>query len=136
MTIIKDVCGTIDIDDINSRCPICQNPGQKVNKITVQSLIKEENIDLANTDYFICLSKDCSVSYFSSDGNYFSKDYLKVPIWFKEKSPVTICYCKEVTDEVILEHIKRGCCSTITEIKNHTGAQTGRDCLTKNPTGR
>jgi NAD(P)H-nitrite reductase large subunit len=57
--------------------------------------------------------------------------------WFKNvPPPVPICYCANVTEEEILHHVAVAqCCSTLDEIKRHTGANTGCECLTKNPAG-
>lgn len=52
-----------------------------------------------------------------------------------EKSPI-ICYCKNVTEGEIIEHVAiQGCCSTIEDIQAHTGANTGDQCHIKNPAG-
>lgn len=138
MSIAEGVCGKTEPDTHSTFCPVCQEPGQKVKDITVRSLLKEDQQNrLMATEYFLCLSRECPTSYYTEEGTYFTKHDLKVPIWYKEESPVPICYCKEVTDEVILDHIvNRRCCNTLEEIKAHTGANTGRECLTKNPAGR
>lgn len=48
-----------------------------------------------------------------------------------------ICYCRQVTEAEILEHVAvRQCCSTIEDIQAHTGANTGKQCQQKNPLGR
>lgn len=119
-------------------CPICMKAGQKVNLKTVSSLIKLELIDSLTDDvYFICLSHDCQVSYYTTAGNFYMKDDITVPIWFKEESPVTVCYCKNVSDKDILYHVvEKKCCADIEDIQLHTGANTGKECLTKNPTGK
>lgn len=50
-------------------------------------------------------------------------------------SPV-VCYCKGVTEAEIIEHVAIiRCCSTIEDIQNHTGANTGFECHVKNPSG-
>lgn len=47
-----------------------------------------------------------------------------------------ICYCKQVTETEILEHVTvRKCCSTLEDIQAHTGANTGNQCRQKNPAG-
>jgi len=132
------VCGEDLIKAKAPLCPVCQKPGQKVNQRTVRSLLKQE-IDrfIAEDDYFICLSRECPTSYYTKEGISFNKDDLTVAIWFKEESPVPICYCENVTDEEILDHVvNRQCCTNIAEIQAHTGANTGKECATKNPTGR
>ena len=47
-----------------------------------------------------------------------------------------ICYCLNVTEEEILQHIAVAkCCSTLEDIQKHTSANTGHECSTKNPAG-
>jgi len=132
------VCGNEPIEAKVALCPVCQRPGQKVNQRTVRSLLKQAvNGFIADADYFICLSRECPTSYYAKEGTSFNKEDLTVPIWFKEESPSPICYCKDVTDEEILDHIvNKQCCTNIEEIQAHTGANTGKECATKNPTGR
>jgi len=83
----------------------------------------------------LCISPECTVAYFNDTIIIQEKD-LRVPIWFKNHSdPVPACYCIGVTDQEILDHISRGCCSSLEDIQKHTGACTGKQCLTKNPSG-
>jgi len=123
---------------INPSCPTCKKPGQKVNIKTVRSLIyKELAGDIGEEQYFICMSPECRTSYYSQEGRIFEKDDIMVPIWFKERSPVPICYCKDVSDVEILEHVAiQQCCTSLEDIQRHTEANTGKECLTKNPTGK
>jgi len=45
-----------------------------------------------------------------------------------------ICYCKNVTEEAIIDHVAiKQCCTTIEDIQKHTGANTGNHCHVKNP---
>lgn len=138
MAIAVDIGGKIKLHKKAPACPVCQESGQKVNNITVRSLINADKADyVSDEQYFICLTPKCSVSYYTESEEHFGKNDLSVPIWFKEESPVTICYCKDITDEDILNHVgDKQCCSNIEDIQLHTGANTGKDCLTKNPTGR
>lgn len=47
-----------------------------------------------------------------------------------------ICYCRNVTEEEILQHVAvTKCCSTLEDIQKHTGANTGHECSMKNPAG-
>ena len=138
MAVVVARCGSAKLNEHSPACPVCQKKGQKVNNITVRNLVLEEKTHcLSEKNHFICLSPECPVSYYTEAGECLKKDDLKVPIWFKEKSPVTVCYCKNVTDQEILDHlVKKQCCTTMDDIKAHTGANTGRECLTKNPAGR
>lgn len=119
-------------------CPVCQQSGKKVSIKTVRNLIKNIYAEsLPEVQYYICMTPECSTAYYTASGLSFDKRDLTVPIWFKEKSTVPICYCKNVTDADILEHVvNRQCCSNLEDIQEHTGANTGKECLLKNPTGR
>ena len=82
----------------------------------------------------------CRVSggYYTEDGKVISQEQLKNKIWFKKNisSFVPICYCANVTDEEILYHVAEiQCCLTLDDIKRHTGANKGCECITKNPAG-
>jgi len=45
-----------------------------------------------------------------------------------------VCYCKNVTEEEIIEHVAiKQCCTTTEDIEKHTGANTGNQCHVKNP---
>lgn len=47
-----------------------------------------------------------------------------------------VCYCKNVTEAEIVEHVAiRQCCTTLEDIQRHTGANTGAECHIKNPAG-
>lgn len=52
------------------------------------------------------------------------------------KKLTIVCYCKNVTEEEIIEHVAvRKCCSSLEDIQRHTGANTGTECHIKNPAG-
>jgi len=117
-------------------CPRCSSSGQRVTIQTIKSLCENIKIN-ERSNYFLCLSPDCATGYFSSTGEVINKNELSVPIWFKEKSPVPVCYCQDVTDAQIYEHVAiHRCCSSLEEIQAHTGANTGCQCHLKNPSGR
>ena len=122
---------------VNNSCTICGNPGQKVKNITVEYQVKN-NIALYGEQFFLCLTPECEVGYFTENGNVINQEQLKNKIWFKENipSPIPICYCANVSEEEILHHVAEAqCCSTLDDIKKHTGANTGCECTTKNPAG-
>ena len=84
-------------------------------------------------NYHLYLSDKCDVIYYGQQT--FNKDDIKVKVWFKEKGlSVPVCYCKNVTKADIFEHIAElKCCNDIKDIQEHTEANTGKECLTKNP---
>lgn len=98
----------------------------------------KDNIAPHGEQFFLCRTPECEVGYYSEDGKVIRQEQLKNKIWFKENvtPPIPICYCANVTEEEILHHVAEiQCCSTLDDIKRHTGANTGCECLTKNPAG-
>lgn len=125
-----------NISKIEPLCPWCSTPGQVVIIQTVKSLCENSNTN-EEADYYLCLSPNCPAGYFSIIGQVIHKNALSVPIWFKEKSPVPICYCQEVTDEQIWEHVSLNrCCNNLEDIQAHTGANTGCQCNLRSPSGK
>lgn len=115
-------------------CPLCDTKGKKVSPRTVQSLCP--GIELEDETYYLCLSPLCNAGYYTASGQVILKDKLSVPVWFKEKSPVPVCYCQNVTDEEIWRHVAIDkCCSTLEDIQKHAGANTGCRCVEANPAG-
>lgn len=135
----NQVCGNSLSVTSGEKCPVCHGDGQKVKRITVENLVKDEHKPLVTEEhYYLCLTKDCRVVYFNEAGDaYFSKEEVKVPVWFKEvESPKPICYCKDVSDTTILEHVMKFGHHTLEEIQKYTGANKGKECLVRNPAGR
>lgn len=120
-------------------CPVCNGVGQKVRKITVKHQVKPIiEFDVAREPFYLCRTPECEVAYYTEDGQMtIQQNQLINKIWFKNvPPPVPICYCANVTEEEILHHVAiTQCCSTLEEIKRHTGANSGCECLTKNPAG-
>lgn len=120
-----------------SACPVCNGIGQKVRKVTVEHQV-QPGVEIAGEQFFLCRTPACEVAYYRDDGKVtIDQNLLVNKIWFKNiLSPIPICYCANVTEEKILHHVAVvQCCSTLEDIKRHTGANTGCECLTKNPAG-
>lgn len=119
-------------------CPICNGVGQKVRKVTVEHQV-QSGVDIEGKQFYLCKTPDCKVAYYTPDGKKtIHQDKLVNKIWFKTNiyPPIPICYCGNVTEEEILHHVAVAqCCSTLDDIKRHTGANTGCKCLTENPAG-
>ncbi|MCL6611691.1 MAG: (2Fe-2S)-binding protein [Peptococcaceae bacterium] len=129
------VCGANPQDTTTARCPVCNTPGKKVRPETIKNLLNKDKIPGILEGYNLCLSRDCDVVYFGRQ--IFRKNDVKVRVWYKEtEHPIPVCYCKDVTERDIIDHIAvRGCCNDLKDIQEHTGANTGKECLTKNPAG-
>ena len=135
MEMTTSVCGAESLNVASAPlCPVCGTPGKKVKPETVQGLVKKEKLPVIMENYALCLSAACDVVY--SGHSILRKGDVKVPVWFKETDPSRpICYCAGVTERVILDHIFRGCWKDLKDIQQHTGANTVKECLTKNPAG-
>ncbi|MFZ5754990.1 MAG: (2Fe-2S)-binding protein [Bacillota bacterium] len=121
-----------------ARCPVCQTMGQLVKSITVKNLVAEDLVpQIKENDYYLCANPKCDIVYFDTNGNVYTQQEVKMPVWFKEgASPKYACYCNKVTvEEVINAVINKGAkdMKTVTEI---TGAMKHGKCLTNNPSGQ
>ncbi|AEF93794.1 BFD domain protein (2Fe-2S)-binding domain protein [Desulfotomaculum nigrificans CO-1-SRB] len=128
------VCG-VDPKVSAVRCPVCGAPGKPVKPATIKNIVKESHQPGSPEGFHLCLSETCEVVYFGPE--ILKKDALKEKVWFKETDPeVPVCYCKGVSAKDIMDHLTvMGCCHNLQDIQRHTGANTGRECLTKNPAG-
>ncbi|GAB6171749.1 (2Fe-2S)-binding protein [Paradesulfitobacterium aromaticivorans] len=118
-------------------CPVCNRVGQKVRKVTVEHQV-QPGVEIEGEQFFLCRTPTCEVAYYTLDSKLtIYQAQLVNKIWFKNVlPPIPICYCANVTEEEILHHVAVAqCCSTLEDIKEHTGANTGCKCLTKNPAG-
>lgn len=120
-------------------CKCCGTISLPIRALTMRNMVRDNLQSFINEGFYFCSSPNCEVAYFDNgSGRYFSKADLKVRVGIKEtEHPVPVCYCVEVTEADILRSSRReGCCNTLDDIKCHTGARTGHECQTKNPSGR
>ncbi len=136
----KNLYGCTAAGSKGELCPKCGQAGQKVENITVKSLVAENLIpEIGDEDYFLCTTPQCDVVYYNNDiGKTFCKSNLKIRVGFKEtEDPIPVCYCANVTEKQIRDEIvikKRA--KNMQEIKQYTGAMTGGRCKYTNPSGK
>ena len=123
--------------DIIEIYPSCGSLGIEVELNTVKSMLKDDLkakfID--DVKWYVCSSENCDTVYFSSDKKY-SKDDVRVLIWFKEHTDeVPICYCSNLTEKEIYNAIKNEC-KTIDDVQEYTGKNITGKCRTENPLGK
>jgi bacterioferritin-associated ferredoxin len=118
-------------------CPECGRPGLEVEKITVANHARESCWPLGGERNFFCASPDCEVIYFTdSGGHVLRKKDVKTRVTFKEKEdPRPLCYCKQVTEQDVLEAIANGA-KGLKEVVAATGIGGGGNCKITNPAGR
>lgn len=130
-------CGCTDMSKIN-KCPVCDNEGIPVSKITVEHLVADDYLKTVEGDrYWICMNEDCNVVYYNTDiGIKFLKDQVSVPIWFKkDANPKYACYCSKVTEEQVIEAVVKDGALTVKEVNAITGSMKNCNCKEKNPLG-
>lgn len=127
-----------NIKQAKVNCPDCGNEGVRVNKVTVEHLVTDENRSAVQENEFrICMNENCEVVYYNVDNNTkFLKDQVSVPIWFKkDANPKYACYCSKVTEEQVIEAVVKHGAKTVNEVNIITGAMRNSNCKEKNPLG-
>lgn len=120
------------------KCPVCHSMGQGVGRSAVEHLVKDEDrLQAADDEYRICLDESCGVVYYSLEkGIIFTKDQVRVPIWFKEGAyPRYACYCSQVTEDQVIDAVIRQGARTVRDVNRLTGAMKNSNCKEKNPLG-
>ena len=120
-------------------CPGCGAPGKTVKIRTLkQWLLTSLVFHVPEVPFYFCRTKECPTVYFSEDGLVrYTKAQLRYRVGLKETvSPVPLCYCFGVTDEMISKEIEETGKSSFStwiaeEIKKGNCA-----CDVRNPTGR
>ena len=123
-----------------NKCPVSQNKGLIVKKITLRGHVQEKYWDIiSDQNYFFCPDENCPIIYFNNiDKYYFTSNDVKTKVSQKKgPEPRPICYCLNVLEHRILDEILiNKCCTTLEDIKKYTGARTGKLCHITNPSGR
>lgn len=119
------------------RCPICGESCIHVNSLTVQNLVNRQiNI---NNKYFLCTNSNCDIIYVDEHNiDIFSKEDVKVPVWFKSDFfNYIVCYCRNIYLRDIFQavfSIEEPTKENILKYLNKENVIT--DCLLNNPTGK
>lgn len=121
--------------DCSNKCPICKSNSTYVPLETVKSILKDTS-ELIEEDIYVCLNRKCEVTYFNTK-QYYVKEELKVPIWFKQNPTDSIvCYCYDITFEMIKEAVEKGCQTKEDVIKYYKMENKKEDCIYYNPVGK
>lgn len=141
---VKESCWTSEqkstrVVEKNDLCPICKGEGIEVKNITIKHLVIDELVDqVEEYSYFICMNEECNVVYFNPDFDIsYSKQQIKVPIWFKkDANPKYICYCNQVTEQQIINAIINDGAKNMKDIIRLTGVMKNGRCEINNPLGK
>ncbi|MBI5199799.1 MAG: copper chaperone Copz family protein [Nitrospirae bacterium] len=132
-------CSVQKMSSVSSACPHCSTPAQSVKVKTVKHWLKGDLVPaVPDALFYFCKEKGCPVVYFSGDGKVqYAAAELRHPLGIKDTSaPVTVCYCFDVTESMILKEVqgkgKSGFSTWIAkEVKEGSCA-----CDVCNPSGR
>lgn len=123
----------------NLLCPQDGTEGKTVPLITLKSLLKPRVLEELHPDanYQFCNSFDCSVVYFSAEGQVFTTSDLKVPVFQKNsEETVPVCYCFGWTRQALRQEITNsGESIAVASITAHVQAKRC-GCEVNNPQGR
>jgi BFD-like [2Fe-2S] binding domain. len=123
----------------NNMCPVCEKQGTRVKNITVKHIVIDELMEqIGDNDYFLCMSDECDITYFSQEtGVRFNRQQVKVPIWFKkDANPKYACYCSKVTEEQVINAVLKDGATNMKEVLKVTGAMSNSQCQKNNPLGK
>lgn len=84
------------------------------------------------------MNEECNVVYFNPDLEItYSKQQVKVPIWFKKDAdPKYVCYCNQVTEQQIINAVLNDGAKDLKDIIKLTGAMKNGKCEINNPLGK
>lgn len=119
-------------------CPTCGKKARKVNRVTLDSLLRpERRNDIGEDQYYVCATPNCETVYFSaSNSRTFRKPELTVRFGLKETdAPRHVCYCFDHTVEEIHDEIRRTGKSTVVESIKADMKEFGCRCEYTNPLG-
>lgn len=73
-------CITQNLNRTKESCPVCNNEGVTVSRITVEHLVTDDYRNAVDGDqYKICMNEDCDVIYYNLDKEIkFLKDQVRV----------------------------------------------------------
>lgn len=92
------------MDQRRGHCPVCGATGKSVDTQTVKAMLAVSLVFLRFGSYHFCRTPDCSVVYFSSDGQQtFCEADVREPVYQKHRGAddVWVCYCFHHTPRTI-----------------------------------
>lgn len=98
-----------NIEKGSSICPSCGAAGQGVDIRTLKHWLLTHFVPkIPAIPFYFCKTKNCPIVYFSADhSKQYTKDELRYRIGIKEtQTPIPVCYCFGVTEDMILKEIQ------------------------------
>lgn len=120
-------------------CPTCGRAGGKVERITLESLLREQRQgEIGDARHYVCMAPDCETVYYAADDSaVFGKSDLTTRFGMKEKDGRRpVCYCFDHSVESIHTEVQKTGQSTVLEDIQARMANPGCCCERTNPLGR
>ena len=119
-------------------CPSCQQPGKRVDTLTLKALLAVPLTEVRTAEYRFCRTPDCPTVYYSVDGQQqFGEDALRERVHQKHLTAddVFVCYCfRHTPGGIEAELVATGHSSVVAAIT--AGIQAGQcACDIRNPQG-
>lgn len=134
----RDCCGTLTGEPASAgRCPVTGVAGTRVARDTVKALLTETALArLTTAEHRFCPDPDCSVVYFTADGDLFRTTDVRVPVWQKEAPGArTICYCFGENEAAMRREVAAcGESGAVVRVRAHIAAERCA-CEVRNPRG-
>jgi hypothetical protein len=129
---------SMEAPSTKGRCPLNGQPGHRVARQTLQSLLLVDLRLVTEEFYWFCSAPTCPVAYFNDAGSItFSAEQVRVPIWHKQQDDpaAPICYCFKFTNQMLRDELEQtGSSSIAAQIT--AGIQRGLcACAITNPQG-
>lgn len=89
-------CPSSSASETSFKCPQGNHRGKPVQLITLKSLLTPAALERLEPhhEYRFCERPECPVVYFSNQGDAFTTNDLKVPVFQKDNGyDVSVCYC-------------------------------------------
>ena len=136
---MENCCGARpdEITCSQPKCPHCGSKGSAIDVLTVKALLTEIALrHLAPVPLYFCEEPTCSVVYFTTDGQVYTKADVRVPVWQKEPGGSRrICYCFDENEASIARELAQtGRCDAVQRIRDHIEADRCA-CEVRNPRG-
>lgn len=136
---MANCCGsrTSLVTGTQTACSRCGSKGSAVDLLTAKALLTETALrHLAPVRLYFCQEPTCSVVYFATDGQVYTRTDVRVPVWQKEPAGRRrICYCFDENEaSMARELVETGRCGAVQRVRDHIAADRCA-CEVRNPRG-
>lgn len=115
-------------------CPQC---GQVCKSVAIRTLYHQvrfpENQAIAPNDYYFCLTKECSIGYFSATGNSIPKQVLRS---YQDITDDKICYCFDISTKQYRSALSDNTAETLKNFIIQKTKSGECACEIRNPSGQ